>query len=577
MRRNPRQNPHQNHWYYGPNRPYQPAPAPAPAPTPADSITPTITTDPTPADPTPADSTPADPFYIRNINGRLSSYDSTNKIFVDIKVKVDGFYTYLKNIGRIDHKIKCSDYEKVYVLSDLHSDLQKFIKMLNSTGIIQTVDPYNINGDLNPTAADIALNTMFFLSEFERCFMTNLVWKAESKVLLIIVGDLVDGQRWGGDSKTTVDDMYGNLEFLLHCFIHNLRIKALNNGSEVLFTIGNHDYHSVLSANDKETWEGFDYSYITDRARGFYNNPKKRFEALSPFYRNSPYLFLSLMSEQKEEVRLTHASMAPEGTADYYNIVLLNKIQEEINGGRDIVETVKEYEEPGFDKDVHFLWSRGFTGNNISELTDRRQCTPIGEDDPILIVGHCVTWNGDKTDGKYFGSLIKDPRCFSNDIYSKEYKSKQVDPNVNRLCVIADCEDPANNIFKRYFVDTGLSRAMHVYKPSFTNRIPEMLLLTHTDTGTDTGTDTEGKPSGRYYDKIVATTGQGDTRSFETTSTESAVTPIDAAMTAGGGNIIHLGSCCNCGVYSRPKKICRKTHKRKTKRKSRKNKSRKTK
>ena len=124
----------------------------------------------------------------------------------------------------INHVIDCTLYNTVYATSDIHSDFRKFIQILKNNNIIKTeFDPYNGDEIYDPR----------LLTDFE--------WIAGSSVLIVFVGDLVDGARDHGEFYNSVDDKRGSFEFLLHAFIYNMRIKSNRVRSEVLFTIGNHD------------------------------------------------------------------------------------------------------------------------------------------------------------------------------------------------------------------------------------------------------------------------------------------------------------------------------------------------
>ena len=105
------------------------------------------------------------------------------------------------------------DFTTVLITSDVHADLRKLVQMLIAAGLVART-----GGPEPPGAYEI----------------WSLEWVAED-TLLVITGDLVDGQRdiW------SVDDPIGAYEMLLHVLLFNLRIGARARGSELLFTIGN--------------------------------------------------------------------------------------------------------------------------------------------------------------------------------------------------------------------------------------------------------------------------------------------------------------------------------------------------
>jgi hypothetical protein len=127
------------------------------------------------------------------------------------------------------------DFDRVFVTGDVHADLRKLVQLLVACGLI-TIGPY--------THADIYALRHGMYPTTQKIY--DIVWHAEwvaSKTLLVICGDLIDGKR--GDGGT--GDARGSYEFLLHCMLFNLRIQARTLGSEVRFTIGNHDAGTVTA------------------------------------------------------------------------------------------------------------------------------------------------------------------------------------------------------------------------------------------------------------------------------------------------------------------------------------------
>ena len=142
---------------------------------------------------------------------------------------------YFRN--KTNYIINAQEYDRVYVTSDIHSDYRKFVKILKDIGLIDT--------SINPYTDDI----------YKSDLVTNTNWIPE-KTLLVIVGDLVDGRR-----NSQVADVNGSFELLLHIFIYNLRLSAHEKKSEIIFTIGNHDFHSVIKiTNDNTSLESKTYS-----------------------------------------------------------------------------------------------------------------------------------------------------------------------------------------------------------------------------------------------------------------------------------------------------------------------------
>jgi hypothetical protein len=108
-------------------------------------------------------------------------------------------------------------------------------------------------------------------------FINNAEWIGGERTLFLILGDLVDGKR----NSNQVNDIVGAFELLIHCLIHNLRISARSKGSEVLFTIGNHDLDTVLNHPDLGNPEKFKpnfklslyKSYVHESSKNFFGQP----------------------------------------------------------------------------------------------------------------------------------------------------------------------------------------------------------------------------------------------------------------------------------------------------------------
>ena len=112
------------------------------------------------------------------------------------------------------------DFERIFVTSDVHADLRKFVEILVSLGLVTD------NSDKHVDQGDI----------YE--YVWDLEWNADD-TMLMITGDLIDGKR----KHRMVDDPRGSYEMLLHILLFNLRIGARARKSDVLFVIGNHDMY----------------------------------------------------------------------------------------------------------------------------------------------------------------------------------------------------------------------------------------------------------------------------------------------------------------------------------------------
>jgi hypothetical protein len=187
--------------------------------------------------------------------------------------------------GTSNHVINASEYDRAFFTSDIHSDLRKFVQMLKNNRLIGTsLLAYDEDAMYNPA------------------LIADSEWTGGPRTILVIIGDLVDGKR-----IKSVQDSRGSFEFLLFALLYNLRRKANRAGSEVLFTIGNHEYDSIIRVKTRPS----DYykDYVTDEAKRFFNDDNMiRSGALLPFLKTSPYYLLSFVTS-KIEVICVHGGL----------------------------------------------------------------------------------------------------------------------------------------------------------------------------------------------------------------------------------------------------------------------------
>ena len=169
------------------------------------------------------------------------------------------------------------DFGRIFVTSDVHADLRKFVEILVSLGLVTG------NSDKPMDRGDI----------YE--YVWDLEWNADD-TMLMITGDLIDGKR----GHRIVDDPRGSYEMLLHILLFNLRIGARARNSDVLFVIGNHDMYSVVlprEFRDQAAWQSFSSpSHVAFAPAGSDEPWIQRATMLAPFYLCSPYLMVRLGS-----------------------------------------------------------------------------------------------------------------------------------------------------------------------------------------------------------------------------------------------------------------------------------------
>ena len=377
-------------------------------------------------------------------------------------------------LGSLPSEIEKTKYKKVYMTSDTHADLRKFIQLLIGSKLVKF---NHNNNDVTATVSrEIEPQDKKYYA-IQNWIMTNIEWVPTEPTLLVIVGDLVDGKRPGVGQ---VNDTIGNIELLLHIFLYNLRIKALEKGSDVRFTIGNHDYTTVIKNNAVQQYvHDFAFRYYNTQADGLkyfpiaspstievaYNNikdqttllkfknlavsaNKKRSECLKPFYYCSPYFVLSIAGE----MICVHAGIhdPQSGTSTKDEIVELQT---------QITNAVKNPDFPTrfqgllpdsniFEKDSAKspIWSRWYAETVPSIVCN--QVVNKYKDHKMIVVGHCPT------DGNF---------NFFNTIKSTTYDKKDKDDGHSDRCgkggcVIIGCEDTDKGP-KLAFVDIGMGQA----------------------------------------------------------------------------------------------------------------------
>ncbi len=286
-----------------------------------------------------------------------------------------------KQAKRMSNKISGheidGDFDRVFVTSDIHADLRKFVQILLACGLIT-----------------IGTHTHDHIYENETNIY-EIVWEARwvaKRTLLVICGDLIDS-GWGPTDEQTSDsdhlrDVRGSYEFLLHCLLFNLRIQARHEtrGSDVRFTIGNHDAGTVTACGE-DGLKNIHPGYVEDRHVSFASggNPSvlKRRNMLLPFYACSPYIMLTMRA-----IAFVHAGFVDNSGADIYADALerqnrLNNTHLQKTETQDLLDFFKPTQ--GGEAKVKELWTRAYAGDT--------PCTASTAYDKykLIAVGHCVT------------------------------------------------------------------------------------------------------------------------------------------------------------------------------------------
>ena len=296
-----------------------------------------------------------------------------------------------------DSGIECHEidghYERIFVTSDTHADLRKLVQILSACGLI-TIE----NGSHEDIYAVVSHDQM----------VHELVWSvkwAARKTMLVICGDLVDGQRRTSDGASGTGDDRGSYEFLLHCLLFNLRIQARRMDSEVQFTIGNHDAGTVTGYKESGSvispWTYVEQVHWTfapscrsvEIAKTYRQDPiLGRRDMLLPFYACSPYIMLTF-----GKVAFVHAGFVwgpvriAEGLPNNAEHIFRDAMQMQqslddapLDEGTDLV---KLFEITNNAPDV--IWARGYAQLDHDGACDRGN--PAHKRFELIAVGHCIT------------------------------------------------------------------------------------------------------------------------------------------------------------------------------------------
>ncbi len=390
----------------------------------------------------------------------VNLYDKTKKeeTFSQIIKTVMETHKLFKEFNLINHNNHVKRYNNVFVISDLHSDFRKFLQILIKANIVLLPDKLSIDNLYEPPE-----------KIYDIKWVTDLEWNPiYKKCLLVIVGDLVDGKR----GKNKVNDPRGSFELLIHLLIYNLRISSFFYDSNILFTIGNHDYHTVIADDGQLN------HYITPESLNFFpkenqKNNLSRSNILNQFYNLSPYFFIKLSDKDLTELIFVHAGLhyknVPPPYSNRINQILLEQMQNDIN--KEGIVDIKGNPNPKIkisliisnpsSKDTDgALWSRLYAEQEAGACDILKP-----EKFKTLVVGHCPTSVG-------FHRIDKIKRESG-----KLYDSCE---NETYGCVVADClsEDGPKLIFS----DTGLSQAFYEITSLNSERNIDILKFSHDET-----------------------------------------------------------------------------------------------
>jgi hypothetical protein len=275
----------------------------------------------------------------------------------------------------IPHDIDQTKFDSIYVTSDIHTDIYKLNSLLSGAGLIDS------NG-----------------KEKRDDILKQINW-LKPRTLLIIIGDLVDGSR---DGFSEIPDPIGDIELILHIYLFNLRIRAQVMGSDIRFTLGNHDYHSVILENSQGFPHFYD-SWVHNSAKQFFGSRAIRRASLLPFYLCQPYIFLRVGTE----LAFVHGGLHTENNGVKNMAIKVLQMQKKIDKAGDFALLSSE-DHAGLSflganqKEGGPLWSRFYSYGNPKEV-----CEAVGDPFKMVIVGHCQTDTCNKGDN--MADILKNP------------------------------------------------------------------------------------------------------------------------------------------------------------------------
>jgi hypothetical protein len=287
--------------------------------------------------------------------------------------------------GTKGHEI-VGNFDRVFVTSDVHADLRKFMQILLACKLI-SIEPYThehlYENDTN---------------------IYEIVWEAKwvaPKTLLVICGDIIDSGFGSAQHAefNALGDERGSYEFLLHCLLFNLRIQARKVDSDVQFTIGNHDSATVTGcATTCPTNDSIDPFYVYYGHMQFARmgmQPRDKLERafitgqllnrrnmLLPFYACSPYLMLTL-----GKIAFVHAGFVWQGSDRYLEALKKQTVLDTatLHANTNLVDFFEPTRSDA--TTLRFLWTREY----FDEHAVACKANTSHENFELIAVGHCVT------------------------------------------------------------------------------------------------------------------------------------------------------------------------------------------
>jgi hypothetical protein len=372
--------------------------------------------------------------------------------------------------------IDCELYPRVLLTSDIHADFPKFMELLQQLGLIA---PRPLDNIYDPT------------------LISDVQWTGGSNTLFVIIGDIVGGKSATGKE---VNDPKGTFELLLFLLIHNLRLQARTMGSDIRYTLGEHEVNDYYA---DENHNRFYDQFVHDSAKQFLKNQEMRRNIMMPFLMASPSLLLRFLIGGRPELVCVHGSLhSAEGKGLEEALFVY---QTDPRNGLDKATTPARFRELLQMRAANLaILSRYYAEKDDPAVCDLLRTSEY----PLTVVGHCSTISRDMN--RPYERMLENPRLYDG----CDHRG-----TIGRGCIVTDCVTSANSPNKGaptlVMVDAGLSTIFRTGGDTEQQyRKVEVLELKHDPT----------LQKGRYYNIMNATTGS-QTRTLYKASAAEDVFP----------------------------------------------------
>lgn len=249
-----------------------------------------------------------------------------NKKFVDGELRDERDPERYKKITTYANSQNCfidyNKYDNIILMSDIHADFISFFLTLLQNNIIK-IEP-EIIGLKERLINDIVLSESQNRSKLILDILINFnISFSKNNTLLTILGDIVDGRRNYGSFIKNVTNDYGINELLIHMFLYNMRIDALNMKSNVICIIGNHDMETIIKPTTAPNYDLFYNDYVDYKTHICLDKHYRRL-ILLPFYLFDSTLFNIIIRDGNIIGYLSHASFSSFISPKLDNVRILN-------------------------------------------------------------------------------------------------------------------------------------------------------------------------------------------------------------------------------------------------------------